>query len=532
MSKRGAIYTRESTEKQDIGFGRVHQLRDCRAYANSHQITITHELADTISGTTMLHDRPEGAILYRLIETRAIDALIVHMVDRIGRDMFSLNFAQLCQKCYDNGIELHITDRGKLDFTSAFGTVASVIDSKAAADYRERLIKRSREGRMNKARAGRWVGQGPAIYGYSRTSGKDSILMIDPAEAGIVKMIFAMYSSGGKGLGRIADELTSNGVPPPNKSARSTNTGWNKATLRKILTRRLYIGEIVYSTAPPISAPELAIISPEEFETAAERLKSNILHSQRNKKNEYLLSGYFACSCGWRMIGRKKETRNYYYCGRTAQPRHARKCANKMFRVEAVDGIVWRWIADIITNPATLSAALEQVGRKENPLPTEADLGRLQTSIDQERGKIKKWVSLIAELGNEADTAIRNNIRASQAHIDTLTSELATMNAEIAQAELSAKQRELTINAVMQYAALIESADYETKRFILDRFGITIRLNNDLDRELIVSATSLLVAESVPIAATPRQNNTHNRHNRPSVIVARLPIISKQKHQK
>jgi site-specific DNA recombinase len=114
----------------------------------------------------------------------------------------------------------------------------------------------------------------------------------------------------------------------PRKSKRGV---WNTSTLSHLLRHKVYIGEThwgsSYAVVPEkttnhekykkikkssrrkrpeeewIKIPVPKIIEPELFEQANKQLKDNFALCQRNKKNEYLLSGMIKCTCGRNRAG-------------------------------------------------------------------------------------------------------------------------------------------------------------------------------------------------------------------------------------
>lgn len=100
----------------------------------------------------------------------------------------------------------------------------------------------------------------------------------------MVRRIFTMAAEG-KGLCKIADLMNQSSERPPR------NTEWEKNTIRQILYRELYRGVLVYgrtkrgyrkgtakkskraeSDLVRVTLPDLAIVSPELWDAAHERL--------------------------------------------------------------------------------------------------------------------------------------------------------------------------------------------------------------------------------------------------------------------
>ena len=104
-----------------------------------------------------------------------------------------------------------------------------------------KTIKRRMEaGRIQAFREGNYVGNNPP-YGYDacRINKKERILVINPEEARIVRMIFDMFTADRCSCGQIARKLTDLKIP-----TRSGNPEWNAGTVRDILKNVHYIGKV------------------------------------------------------------------------------------------------------------------------------------------------------------------------------------------------------------------------------------------------------------------------------------------------
>lgn len=123
------------------------------------------------------------------------------------------------------------------------------------SDYwKAKIVGGSRLGRRRKAASGKWVGDGWAPYGYDRVGkARDVHLEINETEAANVRRMFNMYiGADGKPMTfqGIAAALTAEDVPPPNRgvgSKKKTTQIWHRATVRRLLTKKTFIGEFEYS---------------------------------------------------------------------------------------------------------------------------------------------------------------------------------------------------------------------------------------------------------------------------------------------
>jgi site-specific DNA recombinase len=91
MTKKAAIYARVSTDDQaDKGYSLPSQLDGCRQYVNQLGYSVFAEFRDDHSGATPVADRPQGKRLTEMIKFREVDAVVVHQVDRLSRDIVDL----------------------------------------------------------------------------------------------------------------------------------------------------------------------------------------------------------------------------------------------------------------------------------------------------------------------------------------------------------------------------------------------------------------------------------------------------------
>ena len=123
-------------------------------------------------------------------------------------------------------------DAGKL-MISVLSAVAEI--------ERENIRVQTMEGRMQKAREGKWNG-GFAPYGYSLIDGK---LVVNEEEAVAIRMIFDQYVNTDLGANGIAKYLENHGI---HKIARQNgkNPLFDAALIRRIIQNPVYSGKISY----------------------------------------------------------------------------------------------------------------------------------------------------------------------------------------------------------------------------------------------------------------------------------------------
>ena len=449
MSIKTLIYTRVSTTEQTEKFGLDTQLRDCRAYAASHDMQIIAELSDDISGTIPIDERPQGKLIYQFVDNSEVDAVLMPTIDRPSRDERAIDYQIFKYRLYDNDIELHYADSGIEHTGTMEGDLIGYIKSKMAGEERKKILKRTLEGKRSKALKNQLVMTGTPPYGYYREGKRETAkLFINETDAQIVRQIYTWYVQGnGNGeplsLREIGKRLNESNQPTPHYNNNAKNE-WLPATIRWILSNEIYTGISYYGKTTgekirgrkekrrvitaegewiKIEVPELAIIDRELFELAQERKERNKELSKRNRKRDYLLSGYLRChACGSRMTGTSngsKEKRIFTYRCVSYWARPGReKCANlnRLVNMKMADELVWAWVKRLLIDEQNLEIGLTRMVeiRKNDNGQRRLQLERIEASIDKENTKASR---LIKAFENEEDENLVADLKTSYRNI-------------------------------------------------------------------------------------------------------------------
>ena len=151
-------------------------------------------------------------------------------------DGYSLDAQKSRMKAFadynDYEIVREYQDAGKL--------IISVLSAVAEIE-KENIRVQTMEGRMQKAREGRWNG-GFAPYGYDLKDGK---LYINEEEAEAIRIIFDQYIHTDSGSIGIAKYLADHGIQKRPRQ-NGTNPLFDAALIRNIIRNPLYCGKIAY----------------------------------------------------------------------------------------------------------------------------------------------------------------------------------------------------------------------------------------------------------------------------------------------
>jgi len=268
MNTNAVIYARVSTKEQkEKGSGLANQIDGCQRYAKQNGLDVVSTIKEDVSGATRIAERQGGRQLMELLSNgHNIGAVIVWRLDRLSRPPegeYSRLLTTL-EQMSRLGVSIHDTEIGLVDPTDAMGALITFVKSIGASDEREAIARRTKNGRLAKAKSGKWVGNSQAPFGYRKVGqGPDARLEIDELQAGVVRHIYDMYL-GRNGEQRytirgIARKLTVEGVETPGFHRRP-GKGWYPGNISlHFLHSRRYLGEFQYREFTS-RQPALAIV--------------------------------------------------------------------------------------------------------------------------------------------------------------------------------------------------------------------------------------------------------------------------------
>ena len=243
--RRCAIYTRKSTEDGlEQEFNSLDAQREaCAAYILS-QIHEGWELIDERyddggwSGGNMA--RPGLKQLLTDVARGNVDIIVVYKVDRLTRSL--ADFARIVDTLDRAGASF-VSVTQAFNTTSSMGRLTLNVLLSFAQFEREVTSERIRDKVAASKRRGIFMG-GPVPIGYRLESRK---LIIDEAEAKIIRMIFERYVSL-RSMGSLADELAANGVRTKQRTFKDGRIvggiAFTTGPLASLLSNPVYIGKV------------------------------------------------------------------------------------------------------------------------------------------------------------------------------------------------------------------------------------------------------------------------------------------------
>ena len=255
------IYIRLSQEDKDKKYESdsesvINQKELLRSYVKNNKFNLSGEYVDDgYSGTDF--DRPGFQRMLEDIKMKKINCVVVKDLSRFGRDHVMTGY--YIETFFP---ENNIRFISILESFDSFKNQASNDSSTfiiACNDYysKQNSIK-IRNVLNDKRKNGKFIGSLPS-FGYMRDPEDKGHLIPNPDTAPIVKNIFK-WRADGVGPTEIATRLNNDNVPTPsgykktNFSSRLINRDtWNISTVKKILTNRIYTGDMIQHTQTKVN---------------------------------------------------------------------------------------------------------------------------------------------------------------------------------------------------------------------------------------------------------------------------------------
>lgn len=406
------IYTRVSTAMQTDGYSLDAQKARMKAFAdfNDYEIVGTYEDAGK-SGKSI-----EGRLEFnRMMEDiksgkDGVSFVLVFKLSRFGRN--AADVLSTLQVMQDFGVNLICVEDG-IDSSKDAGKLMISVLSAVAEIERENIRVQTMEGRIQKAREGKWNG-GFAPYGYQLIDGK---LQINEEEAEAIRVIFDQYVHTDIGANGVAKYLENHGIRKIQRQ-NGKNPLFDAHLVRLILKNPVYCGKIAYGRRKTekvhgtrneyhlveqdnyilVDGLHEAIIAEDVWQAAQVKLISQAKkyeHVNRGKDTKtHLLSGIVKCPvCGASMYGNKSIKRKkdgtkykdfYYYGCKHRTMTHGHRCDyKKQIREELLDDAVAEVIVKLVGNSKFAAMMQEKINSKVDTAAIDAELAMYEKQLRQ-----------------------------------------------------------------------------------------------------------------------------------------------------
>ncbi len=432
-SGRAFLYCRQSSTDGDgtTSLSLVSQERLLRDLAESRGLVVVGVEVDAdLRGWQDERERPGLASTLARAASGEYEALLVYDTSRVARSVRILE--NTMHALESHGARIISLKEPWLD-DPLVRQILGAVAEKTTRDLRDH----SRRGIAERTRRG--LHHGVAPYGYLKLA-PDAPLVVDvtrPERAAIVHEVFERISNGAT-YTEVAADLNARGIES------ATGRGWSMTTIRGTVRRAAYRGAVEAGDLVRENAHE-AIVPPELWHRAAERVTSPAYHRRKRKAESSWLEGFVMHECGARAYlvpeQRPREsggTRAYFRClyahGRERQsPAGARSCGQypKTVTRDRLEEEVWSIVAHDLARIIPAELAIRYA--EEEYARLAPDAARLRRELDTALAKIEAHFHRAESLYldgkrsrdwlNEHEARIAEERRALRARLDELPPE-------------------------------------------------------------------------------------------------------------
>ena len=519
--KPAAIYTRVSSDRQKEEHTIGSQVQALIEYAQAEGYAVPSEWIfqdEGYSGSVLV--RPGLERVRDLAAEGQVETVLVYSPDRLSRSY--AHQVLLIEEFSRHGVEVVFIKSLKADTPEKKLLLQF---QGMIAEYERALIReRSRRGKRFRAKCGVVNVLSGAPYGYryvKKTETASAYYEIIEEEARVVAEIYRLYTEELVSIGEITRRLNAQGVP-----TRKGRSAWERSTVWAVLRNPAYIGKACYGKTQVVERQKItrllrkrggysprcssnrerprqewieiavpAIIRPEVFALAEERLEKNKQLSRRGTKEPSLLQGMLVCSkCGYafyRSSSRTSKRKIYYYrCLGSDDYRYqnGRVCSQRPIRQDYMDDLVWKEVMKLLKNPQLIKSEIDKrVKQAQQSSPIKL---RKQTLL-RNKTKIKKGIDRLLDAYQEGLIPLGQ----LRTRIPDLRKKEAGINSELqgleAQAMNQEKYQKIYQNMEMFLTRLHQSAgslDIIARRKILQL----------VVKEILVGPDNLIIRHSIP----------------------------------
>jgi site-specific DNA recombinase len=473
---RCVIYLRVSTREQaDKGLSIPAQRLACVRHIRDRGWDLVDEYSDR-GESARTADRPQlQALLARIQHDGGIDAVVVHKIDRLARNMEDhIAIRALLRR---RGIAL-VSTTENLEETAS-GRLVEGIHALMAEFYSANLAAEARKGMAEKAKQGGWPHQAPIGYLNKRESiggRRVAFIVPDPERADLVRSAFELYATGGYSVAQLTDELAERGLRSRGQRDRPEKP-LVVSSVADLLANPVYTGVVEWQavTYPGQHQP---LVDEATFQRVQQLLATRAVRGTRDRRHHHELKGVLWCGvCSRRLsLTLAKGRYLYFYClGQKNQARTG--CREAYVPADLLEAAVERLYEQVQLPPdwlPRLRAALdaEITSRQDRTVRERQLVTRRMGKLEGERRKL-----LDAYYAGAIDLAV---LRVEQQRIG---SELRTAEQRLAAVDATLEQWREILETAMRFAAdcgqAYRRASRETRRMfnqaVFDRIEVCDR---------------------------------------------------------
>lgn len=525
---RAVLYARYSTDRQRET-SIADQLREAHARAAAEGWAIVAQHSDEgISGSVPVALRPGGKALLADALAGRFDVLVLEGLDRLSREIGEAE--TITKRLEHRGIRIVGTADG-YDSEARGRKVMRIARGLVNELYLDDLREKTHRGLAGQFDRGFHVGG--VCFGYrsqATADGQGRELVVDEAQAAIVRRIFEAFAAGHSGRSIVA-KLNAEGAPSPRGGtwAVSALVGDSKRGAG-LLNNELYAGRLVWNRRQWLKDPEtgrrryvdrpqaewqvrevphLRIVEPALWAAVRERQRCGPARGTRRGGGaapRTLFAGLLRCpSCGGPVVAIDARR---YGCN-VSHDRGQAVCSMRTgFKRAAVDGALLSLVRDELLSPAALAELHQAVRAALASARPAGDAKAARSRLAALQGEIARLVDAVAQLG--LSEALRARLAAAEAEQAALLQRLQPGKAapELSTEQVMAAYRRQMLQ--LQEALEADADRDHTRALLAELLGPVTVLRDDAGDWLEMNEPAVRLAQAgspLEVVAGARNGN-------------------------
>lgn len=306
MVNKVAIYLRKSrdedNEAKEETLARHEQM--LTDYCKRNKLNVVAVYKEVVSGENIAN-RPEMQRLLEDVDQGLYTGVVCVEIERLSRGN-QLDQVEILEVFKSSNTKIYtlqkIYDLSKEELDEEYFEFSLFMSRREYKTIRRRMVR----GRTQAMKEGYFIGS-VTPYGFDKKRvGRGFILVPDPKEADVVKLIFEEYAKGTSIIG-ISRILNARAVP----TRKGGN--WGSTSIRQILDNPTYIGKVnSWKNNDYYEGKHDAIISNELYEIAQKIREKNTPKVKNDQTLKNALAGLLFCGCCGRAMLRCPTNKNSY----------------------------------------------------------------------------------------------------------------------------------------------------------------------------------------------------------------------------
>ena len=484
------IYVRLS-QVDDSSNSIENQLRQGKEFAKSKNLEYkVYDEGQGLSGGLGEEGRPMLSSLLNDVRNDIITSIWVRDQSRLERK--TLLYLTIIDLCQEKEVKLFYGDKF-VDVDNDEEMLPSNIISLV------NQMNRRKQGRLTKKAINDNFKESKShgILPYGFTSDENRKLIINGAEAAIVKRIYAMSLSG-IGTSKIAEILNSEDVSTRYNSMQGTikivdkhskrvtvkkksDIKWSGNTIRNIIRNPAYKGERRSRIkTDPQHYPCPAIFEENYWADVNVNLHENSNNSGKFVEHKYLLKGLIRCGkCGRNYYGRTRVNKkdNFYMC--SGKRIKTENCGNRSINIGVIEDLIWTTFVENGTMLEVIKNHFKQ-SKEDNTIN---ELTESKEQLQKDLAEVNKTFKRLIDLAISG-TFTDEELKPKKKEITTAKNDIELKIKRIDESLNSLLSSESQISDMEADLARINNITFEQKRELLKRYlcDVMVRFRDDLNR--------------------------------------------------